>query len=218
MKAHITNQTVGLDPLPTANFLEINKLPFVGVKEYLIPDTQRDAVNLKTSKLEAHNHCKNTSCTMALNWVGLHFGKEYPVLESLSKMNEFQYNAILDVFMKPGQRIQHWEPHVICFNAIFKNAGLNLKACFGNYEKNYSAIFDSIEKGFPVVLGTKITEDGHIVLKYRIIDNTNNVVIIDPYGKPPQYRNTTADYYLISNSDFHKWVNEECNAIWFEEF
>jgi hypothetical protein len=191
---------------------------FHGVKEYIIPDTQRDAINLHTKKAEAHNHCKNTSCTMALNWIGLHFGDQYPVLKSLSTCNEFQYNAILDVFM-PSERIQHWGPHIRCFNALFKNAKLPLTAKFGKVLTNWNSISASIYKGHPVVLGTLITKSGHIVLLFGIITGhrDDQYVVIDPYGEPPYYRNTTADYYLITESNWQKWITPECSAIWFEE-
>ncbi len=210
------------NPTLTARFIELSKYEnYIGVNEYLIPDTQRDAINLKTAKSEAHNHCKNTSCTMALNWIGLHFGKDYPVLESLSTMNEFQYNAILDVFMKPGERIQDWGPHVKCFNALFKNANLPIKACFGKYRANEGRILDSLENGFPVVLGTLITKDGHVVLFYRLVENeitvSDNYAIIDSYGEAPKYKNTAADYYMITPKEFDRYVNETCHAIWLEE-
>ncbi|HMV45210.1 MAG TPA: hypothetical protein PKD50_21960, partial [Leptospiraceae bacterium] len=85
--------------METKNFQAIANIPFIGVKEYLTPDTQRDAVKLNKTGgatiAEGHNHCKNTSCTMAWNALGKILGAQFPVLQSMATMGEYQYQAIL---------------------------------------------------------------------------------------------------------------------------
>ena len=87
---------------------------------------------------------------------------------------------------------------------------------------NEQKIYESMKKGFPVILGTMITDSGHIVLLYRKL-NLNGLdiyVIIDPYGNPlttPKYINKTADYYSIPKATFDTWIDKSCNCIWFEE-
>ena len=95
-------------------------------------------------------------------------------------------------------------------------------AKFGKFRTNESKVMDSMKKGLPVVLGTMVTNSGHIVLLYRIIEinGVKHCVWIDPYGNPlttPKYKITTADYYSIPKSKFNEWINSDCNCIWFEE-
>lgn len=212
----------------TKNFLQIESIPFIGVKEYLVPDTQRDARNSQTGNLESHNHCKSTSSTMAWNFLGKKYGSQFPVLKTVESMGEFQYDNNLRQFLKYNpslkrqEKIQDWQPHERMFSEWFKNNDLPFKVNFTNFRKNEEKIVESMKKGFPVILGTMITESGHIVLLYRIIEvnEVKSYVIIDPYGNPltnPKYTNKQADYYVIPKDTFDKWIDKSCNAIWFEE-
>lgn len=205
----------------TQNFIGINKWEYIGVKEYLTPDTQRDARNSQTGKLEAHNHCKSTSCTMAWNALGKILGAQYPTLQSMATMGEFQYDAILRNFMHPNEKIQDWQPHLRMFNDLFKQNNVRLHAGFGSYRQNEAQVIASLSHGFPVVLGTVITKAGHIVLLYRKakMEGIEFDIIIDPYGNPHKlYRgkgNDVADYYSIPVA-WDIWITPACNCIWFE--
>lgn len=207
----------------TKNYLQIENIPFIGVKEYLIPDTQRDARNSTTGNLESHNHCKSTSSTMAWNSLAKILDDLYPNLKTMEWMGEFSYDNILrKTYLKPNEKIQDWQPHVRMFNDLFEKNDILIKANFGKYRQNENKVIESMIKGFPVVLGTMITDSGHIVLLYRkiSINNLEYFVIIDPYGNPlttPKYTNKTADYYSIPKPLFDTWVNASCNCIWFEE-
>lgn len=210
----------------TKNFLQIENLPFIGVKEYLIPDTQRDAVKLNTTGgqtiQENHNHCKPTSCTMAWNALGKIYSDRFPILKTVIEMGEYQYQNNLKVFMSSTEKIQDWNPHVKMFEDWFSKNKLPLTVKFGNYRNNESKIIESMKKGLPVVLGTMITNAGHIVLLYRKISvgGIDTFVIIDPYGNPltnPKYTVKIADYYCIPKFTFDRWVDKSCNCIWFEE-
>lgn len=213
----------------TKNFLQIESLPFIGVKEYLIPDTQRDARNSQTGNLEAHNHCKSTSSTVAWNFFGKKYGDKFPILKTVESMGEFNYDSNLRPFLQKynpviqrAEKIQDWFPHVRMFEEWFKNNNLPFKCNFTNFRMNEQKIYESMKKGFPVILGTMITDSGHIVLLYRKL-NLNGLdiyVIIDPYGNPlttPKYTNKTADYYSIPKAIFDTWIDKSCNCIWFEE-
>lgn len=210
----------------TKNFLQIENLPFIGVKEYLIPDTQRDAVKLNTTGgqtiQEGHNHCKPTSCTMAWNALGKIYSDRFAVMTTMTTMGEYQYQNILKTFMKPSEKIQDWQPHVKMFNDLFTKNNIPLTAKFAKFRANETKVIESMKKGLPVVLGTMITDAGHIVLLYRkiIIDSIEYYVIIDPYGNPltnPKYTVKSADYYAVPKPVFDIWVNKDCNCIWFEE-
>lgn len=210
----------------TKNFLQIENLPFIGVKEYLIPDTQRDAVKLNTTGgatvNEFHNHCKPTSCTMAWNSLGKIYSDKYPILSTMITMGEYQYQNILMTYMTKDEKIQDWLPHVRMFNDLFDKNKIPLVAKFGKFRANESKVMDSMKKGLPVVLGTMVTNSGHIVLLYRIVEinGVKHYIWIDPYGNPlttPKYKITTADYYSIPKSKFNEWINSDCNCIWFEE-
>ncbi|MBK8397451.1 MAG: hypothetical protein IPL26_19735 [Leptospiraceae bacterium] len=206
----------------TKNFQAIANIPFIGVKEYLIPDTQRDARNSQTGKLEAHNHCKSTSSTVAWNSLGKILSPKFPILKSMETMGEFQYDAIIRNFMNPNEKIQDWAPHVRMFNDLFRQNGIPLVANFGLFRRNELQVYASMGKGFPVVLGTMITNAGHIVLLYRQYkyEGMTFHVIIDPYGNPMKlYRgkgNDVADYYVIPRAEWDKWITPVCNCIWFE--
>ncbi len=212
----------------TKNYLAIEKIPFTGVKEYLIPDTQRDARNSQTGKLEAHNHCKSTSCTVAWNSLGKILGQKFPVMQSMEHMGEFAYDSILRPYLQFNQalgrmeKIQDWYPHVRMFNDLFQKNGIPLVATFGNFRPNEQSVLRSMEKGLPVVLGTAITGDGHIVLLYRRYqyEGITFNVIIDPYGNPMKlYRgkgNDVADYYVIPPQEWNTWITPACNCIWFQ--
>ena len=206
----------------TQNFNAIAAIPFIGVKEYLPPDTQRDARNSQTGKLEAHNHCKSTSCTVAWNALGKILGEKFPVMQPMATMGEFQYDAIVRNFMHPNEKIQDWQPHVRMFNELFKQNQIPLVATLAPFRQNQSAVYLSMEKGFPVILGTMITNAGHIVLLYRHYkyEGIPFHVIIDPYGNPLKlYRgkgNDVADYYVIPPQEWNTWITPVCNCIWFE--
>lgn len=208
---------------PTQNFLAIANIPSIGVKEYLIPDTQRDARNSQTGKLEAHNHCKSTSCTVAWNALGKILAPKYPIMESMITMGEFQYDAILRQFMHPNEAIQNWQPHVRMFNELFKQNQIPLVANFAPFRGNEAKFYASMEKGFPCVMGTMITTAGHIVLLYRFYkyEGIPYHVIIDPYGNPLKlYRgkgNDVADYYVIPPQQWNQWITPACNCIYFSE-
>lgn len=210
----------------TKNFLQIESLPFIGVKEYLIPDTQRDAVKLNTTGgktiQENHNHCKPTSCTMAWNSLGKIYSDKYAVLSTMITMGEYQYQNILMTYMTKDEKIQDWLPHVRMFNDLFQKNNIPLIVKFGNFRNNESKVIDSMKKGLPVVLGTMVTNSGHIVLLYRVIEvnGMKSYIWIDPYGNPltnPKYTNKVADYYSIPKVTFDKWIDKSCNCIWFEE-
>jgi len=206
----------------TKNFQAIANIPFIGVKEYLTPDTQRDARNSKTGVLEAHNHCKSTSSTMAWNALGKILGAQYPILQSMATMGEFQYDSIIRNFMHPNETIQKWEPHFRMFNDLLKQNRIPLAVKSGFYRANEQRIAASMADGFPVILGTMITGAGHIVLLYRRIqvEGMTFNVIIDPYGNPMKlYKgkgNDVADYYSIPRAEWDRWITPVCNCIWFE--
>jgi len=209
----------------TKNFQAIaNIQPFIGVKEYLIPDTQRDARNSKTGELEAHNHCKSTSCTMAWNSLAKILKHKYPAMASMEFMGEFAYDASLRGYLRQGEKIQDWQPHARKFNDLFEKNNIPLIAQIGKFKQNENFVYASMQKGFPVVLGTLITDHGHVVLLYRKYQYEGMTfhVIIDPYGNPMklnkkgQYVITTADYYVIPITQWHQWVTPACNVIWFE--
>lgn len=206
----------------TKNFNAIATIPFIGVKEYLTPDTQRDARNSQTGVLEAHNHCKSTSSTLAWNALGKILSPKFPVMESMITMGEFQYDAIIRNFMHPNEKIQDWQPHVRMFNELFKQNNIPLVATLAPFRANQSAIYLSMEKGFPVILGTMITNAGHIVLLYRQYkyEGMTFHVIIDPYGNPLKaYRgagNDIADYYVIPIQQWDQWITPVCNCIYFQ--
>lgn len=211
----------------TKNFIGIDKWEYIGVKHYLIPDTQRDAINQKTRKLEAHNHCKSTSCTMAWNALAKILGEQFPRMRSMEYMGETAYGDSLAGYLQFSkkfnrpEKIQDWDPHVRMFNDLFQKNGIPLVAQFGLYKANEMRVINSLAKGFPVPLGTEITGDGHIVLFYRKvkIEGIDFNVIIDPYGNPltkPKYKNTTADYYCIPQKEWNTWITPICNCIWFE--
>ena len=208
---------------PTQNFLAIANIPFIGVKEYLPPDTQRDARNSQTGKLEAHNHCKSTSSTVAWNSLGKILAPKFPVMESMITMGEFQYDAIVRNFMHNTETIQHWQPHVRMFNELFKQNQIPLVATLAFFRAQEQQVLASMAKGFPVVLGTMITNAGHIVLLYRQIkiEGMTFHVIIDPYGNPMKaYRgagNDVADYYSIPLQQWNQWITPACNCIYFSE-
>ena len=204
----------------TTNFEAINKkTPFIGCKEFILPNTQRDNINIFSKKLEPHSQCKSTSCTIFLNWLGGKLKKEYPKLATLEFMNDFQYNNILLSFMGSGEKIQDWNPHIKLFRFIFKEAKLPYKVNFGNTMKNMDKILKSMLLGFPVVQGLKNTNAGHIILWYRnynYLDYSN--CIIDSYGNPlNNYRNQKADYYMIDSNNWNKWLISECNSIFISE-
>jgi hypothetical protein len=214
---------------PTQNFLAIANIPFIGVKEYLPPDTQRDARNSQTGKLEAHNHCKSTSCTVAWNALGKILAPKYPVMATSEHWGEFAYDASLRPYLQFNkllgrvEKIQDWYPHVRMFNDLFQKNGIPLVAQFGNFRPNEQHLLRSMQKGFPVVLGTAITGDGHIVLLYRRYqyEGIPFNVIIDPYGNPLKlYRgkgNDVADYYVIPPQQWNQWITPACNCIYFSE-
>lgn len=206
----------------TKNYLSIENIPYIGVNEYLIPDTQRDARDSRTGKLEAHNHCKNTSCTVAWNSLGKILSSKFPIMKSMETMGEFQYDAILQKFLHSNEKIQDWQPHLRMFNELFKQNNIPLVATLGGYRSNEQHVLLSMQKGFPVILGTMITNAGHIVLLYRQIkiEGMTFHVIIDPYGNPMKlYRgkgNDVADYYSIPVQEWVKWITPVCNCIWFQ--
>lgn len=207
----------------TKNFLQIENIPFIGVKEYLIPDTQRDARNSQTGKLEAHNHCKSTSCIVAWHALAKILKETYPVMESMERTDEFAYDAWLRNNLRPGEIIQSWQPHVRLFNESFQKNNIPLVANFAPFRGNEAKFYASMEKGFPCVIGTMITTAGHIVLLYRFYkyEGIPYHVIIDPYGNPLKlYRgagNDVADYYVIPPQQWNQWITPACNCIWFEE-
>lgn len=207
----------------TKNFQAIaNIQPFIGVKEYLTPDTQRDARNSKTGKLEAHNHCKNTSCTVAWNSLGKILTPKFPIMQSMITMGEFQYDAIVRNFMRPNEKIQDWQPHVRMFNDLFQQNKIPLVATLAPFRQSQNAVYLSMEKGFPVILGTMITNAGHIVFLYRRYQYEGMTfhVVIDPYGNPLKlYRgkgNDFADYYVIPLREWDKFITPVCNCIYFQ--
>lgn len=182
------------------------------------PDSQRDAVRLNTTGgatvNEGWNHCKNTSCTMALNWVGQNF----PSGHELATMGETQYNALLNGFgLLKNHKIQDWEPHIAGINQLLQDGKIPLRANFVNFRRNYNQVIYSLLSGRPVILGTMITKDGHIVLLVGMTEG-GSFIIIDPYGDPrTNYQVKTADYYVISQNQFDSWVNGICNCIFFTE-
>jgi hypothetical protein len=205
----------------TQNFNAIANIPFIGVKEYLIPDTQRDARNSQNGKLEAHNHCKSTSCVVAWNALGKILAPKYPVMASMEHMGEFAYDAWLRNNLRPGEIIQNWQPHVRLFNESFQKNNIPLVANFAPFRGNEAKFYASMEKGFPCVMGTMITSAGHIVLLYRHYkyEGIPFHVIIDPYGNPltnPKYQIKDADYYAIPPQQWDQWITPACNCIYFQ--
>lgn len=214
----------------TKQFQAIESIPYIGVHDYLVPDTQRDAIMLnKTGQAtiqESSNHCKNTSCTVAWNSLGKILSDKYPVMRSMITMGEYQYNNILEggQYILPGEKIQDWLPHIRCYNDLFQKNRIPLRANFSRFMRDRNRIYKSLENGYPVVLGTMITKFGHIVLLYRINLNvkkakslTEEYIIIDPYGNPlTNYKVTNADYYKIPFEKFYEWVTPVCNCIWFD--
>ena len=207
---------------PTQNFLAIANIPFIGVKEYLPPDTQRDARNSQTGKLEAHNHCKSTSCIVAWNALGKILKEKYPVMATAEHWGEFAYDATIRNFLHNTETIQHWQPHVRMFNELFKQNQIPLVATLAFFRAQEQQVLASMAKGFPVVLGTMITNAGHIVLLYRHYkyEGIPFHVIIDPYGNPltnPKYQIKDADYYVIPPQQWNQWITPACNCIYFSE-
>lgn len=200
--------------MPISDF---EKLKYRVISPLITPDTQRDAIRLNkdggdTIK-EGHNHCKSTSSTMFVNWLGQNFES----LSTLAKMDEYSYNANLIPFTQPGEKIQSWEPHLRFINQMLINGKVPLKAHFVNYNTNHDKILYSLMvRQYPVILGTVITKDGHIVLLVGITAN-GDYIIIDPYGQAPNYVNKKADYYVIPSDIFHLWVNNSCRCIYLTE-
>lgn len=192
---------------------DLNNINKIMISPLITPDTQRDAVNIKTQIPEGHNHCKSTSCVMALNWIGQH----YPSAKDLASMGEYSYNSILlgAGFLQAGEKIQDWQPHIRAINQLLRNANVPIKPNFVNFRRNYNQVVYSLLSGRPVVLGTMITSAGHIVLLVGMTE-AGNFVIIDPYGDAVTgYKNTKADYYIIAASNFERWVDGSCNCIYF---
>lgn len=153
---------------------------------------------------------------MALDWVGKSF-QEIPKAHQLS-MDEYAYNAYLNgAGLLQNHKIQDWEPHVAGINKLLLEAQVPLRANFVNFRRNYNQILYSLLSGRPVILGTMITKDGHIVLLVGMTEG-GSFIIIDPYGDPRSgYKTKIADYYLISQNHFDQWVNGACNCIFFTE-
>lgn len=201
---------------------DLQSVKHIIINPLIKPDTQRDAVNIRTQIPEGHNHCKNTSCTMALNWVGQHYAGSPGVnsnVATLSNMGEYQYNSILLIpgFMQADEKIQSWQPQIKAINQMLVNGNVPLNAHYVKFRQNYDRIIYSLLSGRPVVLGTWITQDGHIVLLVGMTQN-GDFIIIDPYGDPLSgYKIKTADYYIIPSAQFTQWVREDCSCIYFSE-
>ncbi|MBP6738421.1 MAG: C39 family peptidase [Leptospiraceae bacterium] len=183
------------------------------ISPLITPDTQRDAVRIDTTIAEGHNHCKNTSVTMMLNWIG----QNYESAKTLAHTGEYSYNASLLGYMQPGEKIQDWPPHVKCINGMLANGKIPLQAHFVNFRANYTEVLYSLLCGYPVVLGTMITTSGHIVLLVGLTAN-GDFIIIDPYGEAPNYKNHVADYYVIPKHLFNHWIDTSCNCIYLKDF
>lgn len=200
--------------MPISDFEKLNHRI---ISPLITPDTQRDAIKLNrdggNTIKEGDNHCKSTSSTMFCNWLGQNFEP----LATLAKMDEYSYNANLIPFTHPGEKIQSWEPHLRFLNQMLINGKIPLEAKFSKFNSNHSAIIYSLlVKRFPIILGTMITSHGHIVLLVGMTSN-GDYIIIDPYGKAPNYVIKKADYYVIPSDIFHLWVDNSCNCIYLRD-
>lgn len=200
----------------TQNFLELEKKYSELNKDYIIPNSQRDNFSIQTQRLSPFNLCKLTSSTMFLNWFGKKFKGKNEKLIQLEMMTDFQFQNILISFSGKNIKLQDWRPIFETIKYLIGESEIPVKCFFGNFRKNETRIKNSVKKGFPSILGLANTESGHITILYSILDNSN-IVIIDPYGNPlKNYTEKNADYFEIDLENQKKWINNRCNAIWFE--
>lgn len=172
------------------------------------------------------SQCMGNSFQSIINWCGSIFPEKIKLLDK-NHFNTYNYYNIFEAWLKdkkfiikdkngiwkdPDQSLYTMSYHVNHFNELMIKNSVSIRAVYYDNAILKKLVEHITKTKIPCVLGTKLTNEGHIIriVGYNDDNNKISLIVSDPWGEYPYTTN-------IQKSDGHyKYypINIENNLIY----